>query len=126
MNSIIDKINNSGWADWSIDKFEIDYDKVLISLSGEEQNVVTISCKDFIGFSFIGHWDESIIEDIKVEMQGSLVDESLQVVKKLYGETPIIGGGVKKIDDIWHQINIKLIDGNVIKVGCRTIEVTTE
>jgi len=85
--------------------------------------IITICCNDYIGFSFIGHWDESVIEDIMVEKKGSLIDKSLQTVKKLYSDNPLSGGGNKKIDDSWYQINIKLIDGNLIKVACKSIEV---
>ncbi|MCO1604716.1 hypothetical protein [Desulfosporosinus nitroreducens] len=123
MNSIVDKINNSSWADWSLDKFEIDYERVLITVSEDIEGNLTICCKDYIGFSFIGHWDESVIEEINVETYGSLIDESLQVVKSLYGESPLPGGGVKKIDDSWYQVNIKLIDGNIIKIACKSLEV---
>lgn len=124
MDKIIEILNGGGWADWSLTKLEIDYEKVEVVVSSDNgKNNVKIRCKDYIGFSFIGHWDESIIEDIKVETFGSLIDESLQVVRSLYGESPLPGGGVKKIDDIWYQVNIKLIDGNIIKVVCNSIEV---
>lgn len=123
MKSIVDKINNSGWADWSLDKFEIDYERVLVTLSEDVEGALTISCKDYIGFSYIGHWDESIIEDISITTGGDLAEESIKSVKKLYGDNPLPGGGVKKIDDSWYQVNIKLIDGNIIKVACKSIEV---
>lgn len=125
MDSIAEKINSCGWADWSLNKLEVDFDKVLISVSQdtEDENIVIICCRDYIGFSFIGHWDESIIEDITIDEKGSMIDESIHIVKKLYGETPLPGGGVKKIEDSWYQVNIKLIDGNVIEVACRSIGV---
>ncbi len=122
MDNTAEKINNSCWADWSLDKLEFDYDRVLITVSKDTEIIVTICCKDFIGLSFIGHWDESVIEGITVETKGNLIDESLYTVKKLYGENPLPGGGVKKIDDNWNQLSIKLIDGNVIKVACKSIE----
>ena len=81
-----------------------------------------IICKDYIGYSLIGHWDESIIEDIVIDESGTLINESLQIVIKLYGENPLPGGGVKKIDDCWYQLNIILIDGNIIKVACKDFE----
>ncbi|MGV8082791.1 MAG: hypothetical protein AB2L09_04030 [Coriobacteriia bacterium] len=124
MDKIIAIINSGGWADWSLNKLEIDYEKVEIAISSNnEKTNVTICCKNYIGYSFIGHWDESIIEGIWVETGGKLVDESIQLVKKLYGNNPLPGGGVKKIGDIWYQVNIKLIDGNSMKVACRDIEV---
>jgi hypothetical protein len=123
MNNTIEKINGSGWADWSFSKLEIDYDKVEVSVLSDSENRVKICCRNYIGFSFMGHWDESIIGDIRVETYGNVIDESLQVVKKLYGESPLLGGGVKRIDDVWYQVNIKLIDGNTVKIACRNIEV---
>jgi hypothetical protein len=123
MQNIIDILNGGGWADWSINKLEIDFETIEITISGGSENIVSIFCKDYIGFSFIGHWDESVIEDIRVETKGNIIDESLCTVKKLYGENPLPGGGVKKIDDSWYQVNIKLIDGNTIKVACKNIEV---
>lgn len=123
MESIIDKINRDCWHDWSLNKFEINYDRVIISLLDDIEATLTISCSDYIGFSFVGHWDESVIEEIKVETYGNLIDESLHVVKMLYSKNPLPGGGIKKIDDIWYQVNIKLIDGNIIKVACKNIQV---
>lgn len=124
MDTIVEKINNSSWADWSLNKLEVDYDRLLIRVSDYTEGIVTICCRDYIGFSFIGHWDESIIKDITVDTKGNLIDESLYTVKKLYGENPLLGGGVKKIDDNWYQVNIKLIDGNIVKIACKRIEVT--
>lgn len=123
---VIDKINSFVGADWSFDDFNIDYERVSIKLSyasdstNREDIFATIYCNNFIGFSFVGHWDENIIEYIKVESEGDLIKNSLQEIKRLYGEPPIplLGGGVKKVDSPWYQLNIKLIDGNVIKVVC--------
>lgn len=123
MNSIVEKINSCGWTDWSVDKLEMDFDKVLVRVSENIEGTVTICCKDYIGISYIGHWDESVIEDIRIETNGSLINESLENVKKLYGENPLLGGGVKEISDNWYQLNIKLIDGNIIKVVCKNIEI---
>lgn len=123
MKSIINKINRNDWHDWLLDKFEINYDRVMITLLNDIESTLTISCSDYIGFSFVGHWDESVIEEIKVQTYGNLIDESLHVVKMLYSKKPLSGGGIKKIDDIWYQVNIKLIDGNIIKVACKNIQV---
>jgi hypothetical protein len=123
MDRIIELINGDSWADSSLTKLEIDYDKVEVFVTSDnDNNVVRICCKDYIGFSHIGHWDESVIEDIVVETKGSLIDESLQTVEILYGKNPLPGGGIKNIMDKWYQINIKLIDGNIIKVACKSIE----
>jgi hypothetical protein len=124
MNNVINSINTSGWADWYLDKFEIDFESVLITIT-EPVGVggLTICCKDYIGFSIVGHWDESVIEDINVTAYGSLVNESLYVIRSLYGENPLPGGGVKKVNDNWYQVDIKLIDGNIIKVASKSLNI---
>lgn len=124
MNEIIDKINMSGWDDWTLDKLEIEYDKVIIKVSEESEGTAEIICKDYIGFSFIGHWDESVIEKIEVTLNGNLIEDSINTIKKLHGEHPFSGGGVKNIEDTWYQVNVKLIDGNSIYVACKSIKIS--
>ena len=124
-SSIINEINRYSWADWFLDRFDIDFEKIIVDISDYNDKPLRICCNDYIGFSFIGHWDESVIEEIIVESKGSLIDEALQTVKKLYGENPSPGGGVRKIHDTWYQMNMKLIDGNTIKIACKSIEIVT-
>ena len=120
----IKKINTYGWADWSINTFNIDYEKILIKISYyvEMEQHIIIHCNNFIGFSFVGHWDENIIEDISIEPKGELIDKSLKEIIRCNGKAPMLGGGIKKLDDKWYQLNIKMIDGVMIKVACESIE----
>ena len=122
MNEIIERINNINWADWTLENIQIDYEKIVISISDDSSNVSAINLKDYIGFYYVGHWDESVIEDINIQSKGDLVDTSLGTIKKLYGENPLPGGGTKQLDDDWLQLNINLIDGNVLKFSCKSIE----
>jgi len=122
MNEIIEQVNNMNWADWTLDNIQIDYEKIVISMSNYSSNVSKFYLKDYIGFCYVGHWDESVIEDINIHTKGDLVEASLGAVKKLYGEKPLPGGGVKLLEDDWLQFNINLIDGNVLKFSCKNIE----
>ncbi|WLD94480.1 hypothetical protein [Alkalihalobacillus sp. AL-G] len=123
MDSTIKLINGNSWADCSLVKLAIEYDKIeVIVTSDENNNEVKIICKDYIGFSYVGHWDESVIKDINVETKGSLIEASIQTIKQHYGEKPLPGGGTKNIIDKWYQLNIELIDGNKIKIACKEIE----
>jgi len=124
MEKAMSEINQSSWFECSLHDIEIDFDKITIVVSFNEKVNKEICCHDFIGFSYIGHWDESIIETIKVDTKGSLIDESLQVVKDLNGADPLPGGGDKRITDNWYQLNIKLIDGLIIRLACKSFEVT--
>ena len=85
---------------------------------------MTIHCNNHIEYSSIGHWDENIIESIKIEPEGDLLTSSLGEIKRLNGDPPIpsLGGGLKKIGNTWYQLNIWLIDGSVIKIACESFE----
>ena len=118
---IIKKINAFVGVDWSLDKINID-DELKIYLLDDRGYQVTITCYSFIGFSLVGNWDESIIEYIKVEPEGDLITISLQRIRQLHVNSPLSAEENMKIDSTWYQLNIKLIDGNVIKVACEDFD----
>jgi hypothetical protein len=123
MNLIIKKINESGWHDWYLEEIKIEYSNVTIVVASPDERVlVHIICKFHIGFDYIGHWDESVIEDIKIETQGELVDKSLSVVKKNYGSLPNVIGNERDFQNDWLQVNVKLIDGVIIRVVCQGVD----
>ncbi|HAN20471.1 MAG TPA: hypothetical protein DCP51_02150 [Clostridiales bacterium] len=122
---LMEKINNCSWADWRLDKIEIDYECIIISVSNESEVIVKFSCNNFIGLSIVGHWDESVIESISIEDNGCLIKDSIETIKRLNGDNPLKGGGIKDINDEWYQMNIKLIDGIILKFAFRDIEDVT-
>jgi hypothetical protein len=120
MNDVIKKINSSGWADSGLFKIYIESDEIKIFIDFETGEVLQIICKDYIGFEYIGQWDESVISEINIEQGGDLTAASLNVIKKNYKD-PTIPYMTKNINDDWYQLNIRLIDGLVIKVACKDI-----
>lgn len=138
--NVMKKINEFSWADWSFDSCQIDYKDILIELTFNTEMYYnsdgsindkfeissTISCNNFIGFFYVGKWDENIIESIKIEAEGDLLSESLKKVRELYGPSPPLGGGIKDINKPWYQLNIKLIDGIIIKVVCESFSLDEE
>jgi len=113
----IKTINESGWADFSLQKIEIPDENIRISLS---ENII-ITCCNFIGISYVGHWEEGIIEDIVIESKGDLIDTSLKEVQRNYGKLPYIKE-IRQMGNEWYQLNIKMIDGVVIKIACEYFE----
>lgn len=119
---IIRKVNQSSWVDWSIKNIIFGFDKISILIvdDGGDQ-LVNVSCEDFIGFEIVGYWDEGIIENINIETEGDLLTKSLNLIKRNYNNNPIPAGS-KHLEDIWMQINIRLIDGMYIRVVCNKID----
>lgn len=118
---VISKINYYNWKDWNLDNIKIDFEKITVKLSDDNDINIQLDVYHYIGLSYLGHWDETVIDDIKVSKTGELIKKSIDEVTKNYGKNPIKGGGIKNINDDWLQINIKLIDGVVIKFVCREI-----
>ncbi|MFW5971975.1 MAG: hypothetical protein ACOCRL_00685 [Bacillota bacterium] len=118
---MISKINYYNWKDWNLDNIKIDFEKITVKLSDDNDINIQLDVYHYIGLSYLGHWDETVIDDIKVSKTGELIKKSIDEVTKNYGKNPIKGGGIKNINDDWLQINIKLIDGVVIKFVCREI-----
>lgn len=121
MENVIREINTKTWRDCLLDGFQIDFEEIFINIANNIGETIQICCKNYIGFCYIGHWDESVILDITVETFGNVIEESIRTITKLYGNHPLAGGGVKNIGDPWYQVEIKLIDGNSIKIACNSI-----
>ncbi|PEJ60365.1 hypothetical protein CN692_03465 [Bacillus sp. AFS002410] len=124
MNSIITKINESDWHDWEFEEIKIDYSNVTIVIESSSTNktVVIIICKNHIGFDYIGHWDEAVIEDINIDTEGDLIEKSLSKIKSNYGDQPNTIGNERDFQGEWLQVNIQLIDGVTIKVVCQDVD----
>lgn len=115
--------NDNCWTDWALTKMECTFDEVVVTIQAvPHEYTISFRCVDHIGVKYIGHWDESIIEDITVEDRGELIEESLNIVRELYGSSPIYPG-TRRLDDPYVQMNIRLIDGNTISIACKSIEI---
>lgn len=120
MNNKVESLLLYNWVDWFLNKVAIMDYELSISLKYEMTEVMII-CKEFIGIKFIGYWDESIIESISAKSYGDVIDESLQAVQTNY-QNPEIPYCDKHLTDQWNQLDIKLIDKAILKVGCKDIE----
>jgi hypothetical protein len=124
MNNHINKINSTNWRDWALEKiiFDDNTEDLKIILSNEYEKNVIFRCKNYIGISYLGHWDEGIIENMWTENNGDILSESKKII---ISNRP--DGFAFKNDEIrfaneWFQLNIKLIDGVIIKIAFKEIE----
>lgn len=124
MYGTVNKINDTNWAYWTLEKIRIDSDDIIISIRNDNSNSVRFHLRNFIGISCVGHWDESTIKDIKVQSKGKLLDDSIETVKKQTGLNLLKGrrDGESEID--WVQIKIDLVYGSPIEFACYEIEMS--
>lgn len=119
-------INSISWADASLDSIEINYESILLKITMYNDSKIEIICANHIGISYLGHWDENIIHNISLSNSSDLLEKSLKIIKKNYGENPLKGGGIKNFDSNWIQVNVELIDGVVIEIICNDIVINRE
>jgi len=114
-------INSCCWHDSTFAEnasFIEDNGDIVLRIQHAENYV--IRCKNYIGLSYIGHWEEGVIESIKVEGEGDLMKESLNTIRHLNGKPPY-SNLCRQMHDNWYQLNIKMIDGVVFKVVCESV-----
>ena len=86
---------------------------VVIYFSEEKGDTLVLNCCNFIGLSVDGPWKERAVESMVFTQEGDFLEKSLQKFNSLYGEE-----GDNKT---WHQMIIKLMGGNEIKIVCEKI-----
>lgn len=119
-NDLINKINASGWHDWYFDSVQIGFDCITIKISDRDE--IHFTCENPIGFSYKGHWDENVIEDINILTEHSVLSESIERVRKNNRDNLNLAG--KNIDDRWYAFQILLIDGVKIVTVCNNLKVS--
>ena len=132
-NDAISEINGCGWHDWHFDGINADYEKAVVKISyhddfyynldgskNENYGVtnIAIHCINYIGAAYIGRWDESVIESIKIDSKGDLMENTLLEIKRMYDKTALPVNRYNSLGRNWHQLNLELIDGNIIKIVC--------
>ena len=124
MENSIKIINNANWHDFSFEKLELDYDEAKIEVSEDEiDSLVEIVASGYIGLSCLAHWDENIIRDINVEKGSKLTEKSLSMIRENYGNILRDGGGYKKIDGDWYELEIEFIDNNKLVIICQQLSI---
>jgi hypothetical protein len=87
---VIKWINDFRGTDWFVPSIYIDED-IILKFTDSRNYSVTIVCENYIGISFIGNWDEGIIDYICIEPKGDLIESSLKKIVGLYGDNPLHG-----------------------------------
>lgn len=78
-----DKAVNGGcWHDSLLESILISYDEIVAAILDSKDRTLRFHCRNFIGISCIGQWDENVIERINVLHDGRTLTESLKKSKK--------------------------------------------
>ncbi len=105
------------WHDTLLERITIDYDNIVVEIEVNEK-ITKLICYNFIGFDYLGQWDENVIKCITLSED----DEMIFVAKERIKYNNSLGGGVKIFETQWKCVCIELIDGVVIHIICEKVD----
>jgi len=118
-----ENLNSVCWADSSLERIIADYDGVLLEVTEDGGRMAQLVVSNHISCRWDGHWDENIIESADLTESSPLLNETMNSIRRRYGEHPEPGGGKRDISSSWFHLTIRLIDGAQIEVLGQRLEV---
>ena len=113
------------WADAEIERMEIDYGDVLLTITESTDQERKISFKGYIGYSVAGFWDEIVIEKFLLHEKHPFLDSCIQQLEKKYGKNLPPSGDEARNKKEWLLSEICLSDGTsifIVSHGAEVIE----
>ena len=80
-NKCCKQLSKGLWPDGELTSINIDYDSVTIRIEDSPGQLKRIICQGYIGYEATGHWDESIIQQIKMYESHELIKSSMDAVQ---------------------------------------------
>lgn len=120
MVKIIINYDNCFWGDSTLEKIEIVYDKVEITVFNDvSQKNIFIECSQCVGITDFINWDENILENIFVNEIPNEQHPMIQVIKQLYGANSY--DSEKCIEGSFFELRILFINELSFSVICKNI-----
>ena len=117
---IVINYNDCFWGDSTLEKIEIVYDKIVITVYNDAlQKNITIECSQCAGMTQFINWDEIIIEDIFLEEIPSQQHQITTIIKQLYGIDS--HAWKKSIEGQFFELRILLINEVSFSVICKNV-----
>jgi hypothetical protein len=117
------RLNDILWADSEIEKLEIDYSNVFLTITESNGRKRKISFKGYIGFSVIGFWDEIVIEKLLLHQKHPFLESCVNQLEKKYGKFLPPSGDKARNNKDWVLSELYLSDGTSIFIVANGAEV---
>ncbi len=117
------KLSDVLWADAEIEKIEISYGDVLLTITESTEREKQISLKGYIGFSVAGFWDEIVVEKFLLHENHPFLDSCIQQLEKKYGKDLPPSGDESRNKKEWLLSEVCLSDGTSIFIVANGAEV---
>lgn len=117
---IIISYNDCFWGDSTLEKIEIIYDKIVITVFNDVlQKNINIECSQCVGMTQFINWDENIIENIFLKEIQSEGHQMITTTKQLYGANSY--DSEKSIEGRFFELCILLINKLSFSVICKNV-----
>ena len=112
------------WADSSLERVEIDYNSVVLSITESTGSVVRVRCTGHIAFEFSGFWDETIVEDGEILDEGEALARATLAVGRFTDATQAQTGSPERneVGVPFRLLDVTLIDGLHLRCVARRFE----
>ena len=112
--------NDCFWGDSTLEKIEIVYDKVVITVFNDAmQKNIYIDCCDCAGITQLINWDENIIENIFVKDIPNGQHQIIAIINEIYNGAS--NNYSKCIEGPFFELHIVLINDLSFSVVCKNI-----
>lgn len=72
------------WADSTLERYDVDYEKVTIHIREESGERKLVLCLGYIGIQVIGFWDEIIVRSATIARKHPFIDQCRDTLNKKY------------------------------------------
>lgn len=118
MSSLIKKKNNQiALRDLNLEEIKIDYEKIRLFFSNDQENRFELKCLGFVGIKWSGVWDEFIIEKCEIH---EVNDFSLECADKIKLQPPS-GDPMRNLNNRCVVV-ITFLDGVQLMIVCNELE----
>ncbi len=104
------------WSDAEIEKIEIDYSDVIVTITESTNRERKIKFKGYIGYSVSGFWDEIVIDKCVIHENHDFLQQCILELEKKYGRNIPDSGDDFRNQKSWKLVEICLSDETSILI----------
>ena len=116
-SSNVNDVQSILWADAELESVGLDDDSVPITVTESIGACKVLTCEGYIGFEFLGLWDEMVISEASVTDQDPLGVHCIDDIKQRLGNAARTDtGSPERNSRKWSLLRIEFSDGLEMKV----------
>jgi hypothetical protein len=108
------------WPDAELETVSVDYDGVRLELLESNGRKRTFSCMGYIGYEFVGFWDEVVIETATYRSDDEFLERCLRALHGRLGQAFPDSGSPDRNARSFGVLTLGFADGGALKIAANT------